>query len=124
MRRVAGLALAFALLIALNEAGNWLSDTFALPVPGTVIGILILLAGLLFTGRVPDPLRRVTTFLLTHLNLFYVPAGIGLMGYIALLRRDLLPIAVALVVSTLLAMAVGALVFRWAAKAHGGEGGK
>ena len=122
MRGFAGLALAFLLLVVCNEAGNWLSETLALPVPGTVIGILILLAGLLVTGRVPEPLRRVTTFLLTHLNLFYVPAGIGLLGYIALLRRDLLPIAVALVVSTLLAMAVGALVFRWAAKGDGGEG--
>ena len=122
MRGLPGLALAFALLVVCNEAGNWLSDTLALPVPGTVIGILILLAGLLATGHVPDPLRRMTAFLLSHLNLFYVPAGVGLMGYIALLRRDLLPIAVALVVSTLLAMAVGALVFRWAAKGDDGEG--
>ncbi|NIJ40901.1 holin-like protein [Parvibaculum indicum] len=122
MRGLPMLALAFVLLVACNEAGNWLSDTLALPVPGTVIGILILLAGLLATGRVPEPLRRVATFLLSHLNLFYVPAGVGLMGYIALLRRDLLPIAVALVVSTLLAMAVGALVFRWAAKGDDGEG--
>ena len=122
MRGLPGLALAFLLLIACNEAGNWLSSALALPVPGTVIGILILLAGLLVTGRVPDALRRMTAFLLAHLNLFYVPAGVGLMGYIALLRRDLLPIAVGLVVSTLLAMAVGALVFRWAAKDDGGEG--
>ena len=124
MRRAAGLALAFLLLVICNEAGNWLSDALALPVPGTVIGILILLAGLLVTGRVPEPLRRATAFLLAHLNLFYVPAGIGLMGYVALLRRDLLPIAVALVVSTLLAMAVGALVFRWAAKGDHSGGGE
>ena len=124
MRRAAGLALAFLLLVICNEAGNWLSDALALPVPGTVIGILILLAGLLVTGRVPEPLHRATTFLLAHLNLFYVPAGIGLMGYVALLRRDLLPIAVALVVSTLLAMAVGALVFRWAAKGDHSGGGE
>lgn len=123
MRGLPGLALAFVLLVACNEAGNWLSDALALPVPGTVIGILILLAGLLATGRVPESLRRMTGFLLAHLNLFYVPAGIGLMGYVALLRRDLLPIAVALVVSTLLAMAVGALVFRWAAKGDDGEEG-
>ena len=122
MRGLPMLAPAFVLLVACNEAGNWLSDTLALPVPGTVIGILILLAELLATGRVPEPLRRVATFLLSHLNLFYVPAGVGLMGYIALLRRDLLPIAVALVVSTLLAMAVGALVFRWAAKGDDREG--
>ncbi len=122
MRGLPMLALAFVLLVACNEAGNWLSNVLVLPVPGTVIGILILLAGLLATGRVPEPLRRVATFLLSHLNLFYVPAGVGLMGYIALLRRDLLPIAVALVVSTLLAMAVGALVFRWAAKGDDGEG--
>ena len=123
MRGAAGLALAFALLVVCNEVGNQLSNGLGLPVPGTVIGILILLAGLLVRGRVPEPLRRVATFLLTHLNLFYVPAGVGLMGYIALLRRDLLPIAVALVVSTLLAMAVGALVFRWAAKGDRGEDG-
>lgn len=112
-------ALSFLLLAACNVAGGLIATVLHLPVPGTVIGILILLAGLAAYGRVPQPIRRTAEFLLHHLNLFYIPAGVGVMAYAALVRQDLLPIVAALIGGTCLALVAGALAFHWTARLTG-----
>ncbi|MGB3811085.1 MAG: CidA/LrgA family protein [Parvibaculum sp.] len=115
-RRIISWAVAFLALVACNEAGRLIAAGLHLPVPGTVIGLLILLAALLVMRRVPTPLREMTVFLLAHLNLFYVPAGVGVMAYLALVRQDLWPIIVALFLSTFLATLAAGLAFHWTAK--------
>ncbi|ABS62034.1 LrgA family protein [Parvibaculum lavamentivorans DS-1] len=122
MRAPFGLILAFAVLVACDLAGKLFVHELGLPVPGTVIGILILLTGLVVLRRVPANLQRVGEFLLAHLNLFYIPAGVGVMAYVALLADDLWPIVAALFASTFLAMLAAAFAFSWTAKLQGREG--
>lgn len=121
MRTVLQLTTAFLLLVLCDSAGRLLSWSLGLPVPGTVIGILILLGALVALRRVPEPLGRVADFLLAHLNFFYIPAGVGVMVYAALLADDLWPIVVALFASTFLAMIAAGLTFRLVARLTGGE---
>lgn len=90
-----------------------MSHSLHLPIPGTVIGILILLAALTLLRRVPGALRDVAEYMLKHLNLFYIPAAIGIMAHVALVRQDLIPILAALFGSTFLSLIVGVLVFQW-----------
>jgi holin-like protein len=122
MHPVFRLVFAFFVLVACDLAGKLIAHELRLPVPGTVIGILILLTGFLALRRVPMPMKRVADFLLAHLNLFYVPAGVGVMAYMTLLADDLWPIIVALFASTFLGMIAAAFVFQWAAKLTGNEG--
>lgn len=105
--------LAFLALVACNEAGGWIVRATGLPVPGTVIGILIMLVILLALRQVPQPLRTVALRLLQHLNLFYVPAGVGVLGYMALIAHDLWPIIITMFVSTFLATIAAGLAFQW-----------
>lgn len=107
------------ILVACYFAGGLVAALLHLPVPGTVIGILILLAGFGFLGHVPQPLRRTAEFLLHHLNLFYIPAGVGVMAYAALVRQDLLPIVAALLGGTCIALVAGVLAFHWTARLTG-----
>ncbi len=109
-------ALAFLALVVCNEAGGWIVRETGLPFPGTVIGILILLVILLSLRHVPEPLRVVSVKLLDHLNLFYVPAGVGVLGYVALIAQDLWPIIITMFVSTFLATIAGGLAFQWVAR--------
>lgn len=118
-RGVIPYAVAFLVLVLCNWAGGRVAALLHLPVPGTVIGILILLGVFAFLGRVPQPLRRMAEFLLRHLNLFYIPAGVGVMAYAALVRQDLLPIVVALTGGTFIALIAGALAFHWTARLTG-----
>jgi putative effector of murein hydrolase LrgA (UPF0299 family) len=64
--------------------------------------------------RVPMPLRAVSLRLLQHLNLFYVPAGVGVLGYVALVAHDFWPIIVTIFLSTFLATIAGGVAFQWA----------
>lgn len=116
MKRAGALVFAFLVLVASLQVGTGTAVYFDLPIPGAVLGLLLLLVLISVIGSVPEPLERVSTFLLSHMNLFFVPAGVGLMGYAALVARDWLPIAVALVVSTFAGLAVAALVFKLFAK--------
>ncbi|HAX20298.1 MAG TPA: CidA/LrgA family protein [Hydrogenophaga sp.] len=72
--------LAMAGLVALQ----WLGDAFVArtgwPVPGSLLGLLVLLAGLALWGRVPQALDDVSAPLLRHLMLLLIPsvAAVGL----------------------------------------------
>tara|TARA_R110002110_G_scaffold45692_17_gene139039 strand:- start:2188 stop:2604 length:417 start_codon:yes stop_codon:yes gene_type:complete len=115
-RRILMWALAFLALVACNEAGGWIMRAEDLPFPGTVAGIIILLMILLGLRHVPEPLRVVSVRLLDHLNLFYVPAGVGVLGYVALVAQDLWPIVITMFASTFLATIAGGLAFQWVAR--------
>lgn len=85
----------------------WLS----LPLPGPVLGMVLLLLVLLDAKRVPEPLRRVSDALLSNLALLFVPAGVGLVLHFELLKSEWWIILLALVISSLGAAAITAFVF-------------
>jgi len=77
------------------------------PVPGPVVGMVLLFAVLLVRRPVDDAgVLRTSDALLRHLQLLFVPAGAGVVGYLSLIRDDALPITVALVGSWVLGLAV------------------
>ena len=84
-----------------------------LPVPGPVVGMALLFGGLLVRGAVPDGLGAVADTLITHLSLLFVPAGVGVMLHARLIGNELLPISVALVISTVLTIAVTGAFMAW-----------
>ena len=95
---------------------------FGLPLPGPVIGMVLLFAFLVLRSRfntlqselddggIPVELAKVSDGLLSSLSLLFVPAGVGVMAHFSLLRNDWLPLSTAVVVSTLLTVVVTALV--------------
>ncbi|MBB4286219.1 CidA/LrgA family protein [Roseospira goensis] len=106
-----------ALLLVFQLAGEALRHALALPVPGPVIGMVALLLTLVVRGwwtgpaaAVPEPLARATNALLGHLSLLFVPAGVGVMTHLALLADEAVPIAAALIGSSLAAIAVGGVL--------------
>ena len=108
------------ILLSFQLAGEVAARALGLPLPGPVIGLAGLFALLVLRPRVADRVRPAAAGLLSHLSLLFVPAGVGIVGHLATLRADGAAIAVALVGSTILAMAVAALVFRGVARATGG----
>jgi holin-like protein len=59
-----------------------------------------------------EELKQTSATILQHLSLLFVPAGTGLMLHFHRLENEWLPITVALVASTFLAMGVTALVLK------------
>jgi holin-like protein len=101
------------ILLVFQLAGEAISHALNLPVPGPVIGFILLLGALLIRRGVPAELRTTANGLLTHFSLMFVPAGVGVMVHLSRLRDEWLPITVALVLSTLLTIACTALVMSW-----------
>lgn len=88
------------------------------PVPGPVIGMLLYLVVLLVRKpRADHPLVTAPNLLLRHLHLLFIPAGVGLVVYLAEIRDNALPIALGMVGSWLLGIVVTGLVvtalLRW-----------
>lgn len=97
-------------LIFFQLAGEWIVHRAALSIPGPVLGMMLLFVWLVLRQGPSDELRHGTQQLLQHLSLLFIPAGTGVILYFSLLAEEWLPITIALLVSTLLAMVVTALV--------------
>lgn len=104
---------AITVLLGCQLVGEAFAAVTGLPVPGPVVGMLVLFLVLLAHGDVPVGLATTTEGLLSHMSLLFVPAGVGVMVHLRLLAAEALPIVVALVGSTVLTIAVTALVMKW-----------
>lgn len=117
------------LIFACQLVGELLAVATGWPIPGPVIGMALLFAGLLARGNLPAGLGGVADGLLGSLSLLFVPAGVGVMQHVGLIGSELLPISVALVVSTVVAVGVTGVVMAWLSPRAGspagdaGEGG-
>ena len=81
-----------------------------IPVPGPVLGMVMLFLTLLLRRSSSKSLDDASSALLSHLSLLFVPAGVGMMVHFDRIVTEWLPISIALLSSTLITMAVTALV--------------
>ena len=102
---------ALATILMFQLVGEVTARGLDLPLPGPVLGMVLLVAAFLASPRLAEFIRPTAQGLLSHLSLLFVPAGVGVVGHLGLLRDAGLEILAALIVSNILAIAVGALVF-------------
>ena len=117
---------ALTVLLVFQLIGEVLVQFAGLPIPGPVIGLLLLFLGLCVRGNLAAPLRDTANGLLQHLSLLFVPAGVGVMVHFSRVAGEWLPILTAVIVSTALAIGVSALVMQALMRGRGaddGEGG-
>lgn len=112
------------LIFACQLAGELAVAALGLPLPGPVAGMLILFAGLMIHGSIPEELGAVGDFLLRNLSLLFVPAGVGVMLHAGLLGREWAPILAALLLSTAATIAVTGLTMRWLSRRTDAGGAK
>jgi holin-like protein len=103
---------ALATLLVFQCLGEGVSYLFGLPVPGPVVGMLLLLGHLALRPQSVSALEPTALEILRHLSLLFVPAGVGIMVSASALSGDLVAVIVSIVLSTTLAIAVTAVVMR------------
>jgi holin-like protein len=101
---------ALTLLLVFQLVGEVLVRGLDVPIPGPVVGMAMLLAVLVIRNGPGEDLRGTANGLLQHLSLLFVPAGTGVMLHFSRLADEWLPLLVALAVSTVLSIAVSALL--------------
>lgn len=106
-------------LVGCQLVGELVRRVFSLPVPGPVIG-MILLAGVLISIGPRDTMRKsredlsdVSGFLIRFMGLLFVPAGVGIISEFQVIEAEWVPIFVGVLGSTVLSLAVTGLVMHW-----------
>ena len=98
--------LQFGVLFAYLALGELIVWATGLPVPSSIIGMLLLTASLKAGIIKQRHVARLADFLVRNLGFFFVPAGVGLMNCLGLIADQWLPIVGASVGSTVVIIAV------------------
>lgn len=114
-----------AIILSFQLIGEVISRALTLPLPGPVVGLILLVLTCILRPSIAAHIRGTTLGLLQHLSLFFVPAGVGIVAHRDLLREDGVALMLALMGSTVLAIAVGAWIFaavaRWTGSTDSGS---
>ena len=102
---------AITTLLACQLAGEAVVRIAALPIPGPVVGMVLLFALLLGRAPLPGALGNTADGLLQHLSLLFVPAGVGVVQHLELLSGAVFRLIAVVVLATPVTLAVTALVF-------------
>jgi holin-like protein len=101
-----------AWLLVFQSIGEVLSRGFSLPLPGPVLGLILLVPALRF-ALVREPVAECADFLLSHLSLLFIPVGVGVMTHLTLLSQYGGRMLLVIALSTWIGLAVTALVLYW-----------
>lgn len=96
----------FGILLAFLAAGELIVRFTGIPVPSSIIGMVLLCASLKLGIVKLKWVEKLSSFLVHNLGFFFVPAGIGLMNCLGLVADQLVPIVCASVISTIIIIAV------------------
>lgn len=108
------------ILFAFLALGELIVAATGIPVPSSIIGMLLLTASLKARIVRLHWVDRISDFLVRNLGFFFVPAGVGLMRCLGIIKGELLPIVIATVASTFAIIAVTGWVHQYARRITSG----
>jgi holin-like protein len=97
-------------LIVLQLIGETIVQVSGLPVPGAVIGLVLLYGFFVLRGEIPDEMSRTSGFLLQNLGALFVPAGVGVIAYLPMIAAQWWSILLVLLVSVSATIAITGVV--------------
>ena len=104
------------ILLLFLVTGNLIQTQFTLPIPGSIIGMLLLLFFLMIRGRTPSSLTDISKTLSPLLPLFIIPVSVGIVTQKALLEENGVALLVILAVSLIPGALVCAFIMNWKRK--------
>lgn len=101
-----------AIIFGIYFLGEFIQNILALPIPGSVLGMLILLV-LLCTGHIKlEMINDISDFLLNYIAFFFIPAGVSIISSFSILKGNWLAIISVAIISTIITLAVTALIIQ------------
>ena len=99
------------IILGIYLIGELISKSFSLPLPGNIIGMIILLILLCTKVIKVEKVESISTFFLDHLSFFFIPAGVGLISSFDSVKNSLLYILILCLITTaLVIISTGLLV--------------
>lgn len=78
----------FGLLFAVCCVGVVISRLFPVPLPASVVSMILMLVVMLVGAVKPAFLRETSDLILANMSLFFVPAGVAILEYIDVLAEN------------------------------------
>ncbi len=90
--------------------GEFISTLLTLPIPGSVIGMVLLTVALEFNIVKAETVKPSSKILLNNLSLLFIPPGVGLMVYFNIINEYFLPIVISYFVSTFAVLYISGII--------------
>ncbi len=91
-----------AVIFLFQFLGEAIAEISGIPIPGNVIGMLLLFAALLIRVVPLETVDKPATILIATLGMFFIPPGVGLIEQWPILKRIWLPVAISSSLGTLI----------------------
>ena len=88
-----------AIILGFLFAGQAISRFTHIPVPGSVLGMILLTLALMTRVVKLEHVEEVGGFLIRNMSVMFIPPGVGVILYWSLVKEQIVPISVALVLS-------------------------
>lgn len=96
----------FGLILGILFLGEFLSKWFSLPIPPSILGMIILFALLALKIVKLKWVESVGNSLLDNLSVMFIPAGVAIVRELELFRGVIIPLAIIIFVSTTIVIVV------------------
>ena len=103
---------ALLIIFGCQFAGEMIVHFSGITIPGSVVGMVLLLTGLIIKGGLPDTLDKTASEFVKYIGLLFVPAGAGISLYLHLIAEQWLVILVASFTSTVATLILTAYAFK------------
>ena len=84
------------IICAISALASWITKEFGIPVPGAILGLLVLTAICLFRGKSSKSLDRSSQLFTLLIPLLIMPSCIGIMEHWHLIKKEWIAISVAI----------------------------
>lgn len=90
----------FCVVFLICMAGEWISALLPFTLPASVVSLIILLI-LLLSGAVKErTIQGTSQFLINNMGMLFIPAVVGTLEYLDVLKLQFLPFLVVTIIST------------------------
>ncbi len=103
---IKGIAYIFGFLFI----GESISSILHIPVPGNVIGMILITLSLKFNIVKLEDVKEPANFLVKNMALFFVPPGVGIILYTDMIKNDWIAVLASLFIGTFSVLIVVGLI--------------
>ena len=90
----------FCVVFLICMAGEWISALLPFTLPASVVSLIILLILLLSGGVKERTIQGTSQFLINNMGMLFIPAVVGTLEYLDVLKLQFLPFLVVTIIST------------------------
>ncbi|NLY77446.1 MAG: CidA/LrgA family protein [Tissierellia bacterium] len=101
------------IVLVLLSLGEILNLRFNIPIPGTILGMVILLFLMMISVIKLKTIEHISSILLDNLALFFVPANVGIIVLYDQIKTVWVRLIIVLILSTIIVMSVTGLTVQF-----------